>query len=163
LSKSTPYSIREAKSSLLHRLTAALRLELALQSLNEAALINRNNLDDAQDAASDSEDEATSESSVVDSDLSKVSVHRLVQEAFIYSRSAQDRQGFFDAAIHVVYEAFPRQANGETLAGQSDQCSQLISHGMALADRFMEFAPGGRQEPLKPSKELGMLLKSCIW
>ncbi|MCJ1353055.1 MAG: hypothetical protein MMC33_003039 [Icmadophila ericetorum] len=138
-------------------------LELALQSLNDAALINKNNAYDAQDAASDSEDDATSESSVVDSDLSKISVHRLVQEAFIYSRSAQDRQEFFDAAVHVVYEAFPRQANGETLAGQSDQCSELISHGMALADRFMEFAPGSLQAPLKPSKELGMLLKSCIW
>ncbi|PVH72324.1 hypothetical protein DL98DRAFT_539305 [Cadophora sp. DSE1049] len=52
-----------------------------------------------------------------------VSVHRLIQEAFIYNCKPEDRQAYFEAAVTVVYEAFPKQINAIARSACSDKNS----------------------------------------
>jgi hypothetical protein len=112
-----------------------------------------NSSDDGFSTVSDSSNRA---------ETSKVSLHRLVQEALIYNREFEsERQEIFDATIKVIYKAFPAQINGETLAGEIQTCTRLIPHIMSLSGRYQEFRP--TKSPLIPSLEFGLLLKSCIW
>ncbi|KAH7310098.1 hypothetical protein BKA65DRAFT_575917 [Rhexocercosporidium sp. MPI-PUGE-AT-0058] len=106
-------------------------IECAIIELQGAALISKNDDDSTTDSDTtdssaimtpdtdshtysdlgpDSEGDSD-EQSQPDSGIksAKVSLHRLVQEAVIYSRSPSDRQAIFDAAISVMHEAFPKQ------------------------------------------------------
>ncbi|KUJ15903.1 uncharacterized protein LY89DRAFT_719586 [Mollisia scopiformis] len=162
--------------------TKPFELDWAIVNLAKAALINKQNVegepeDDDIDTDAIAEiriasgsasptSSAFESTSSLDADdefgKAKISIHRLVQEALIYSRSTQERQTIFDAAIRVVSMAFPKQINGETLEGETETCSRLIPHVMSLASRYIEFESHATS-PLEPTNELGSLLKSCIW
>ncbi|KAH8591671.1 hypothetical protein B0O99DRAFT_744349 [Bisporella sp. PMI_857] len=92
----------------------------------------------------------------------KVSLHRLVQEAVIYSRKPADCQAISDAAIRVMYEAFPKQEGGMTMESQVETCSRLTPHILSLVRRHQELGHG-TSNPVVPSGELIHLLKHCIW
>ncbi len=67
--------------------------------------------------------------------------HRVVQEAMNY-HSARDLQNCFDAAVALVYEAFPKQVHGDYLSGQWSQCENYISHGVRLGFQFASLNKG---------------------
>jgi hypothetical protein len=72
--------------------------------------------------------------------------HRVVQEAMIYhiSHSSQDLQDYFDSAVALVYEAFPKQVHGDYLsAGQWGACEKYIPHGAHLSVQFDDFNRAG--------------------
>lgn len=100
--------------------------------------------------------------STIELEEARLSVHCLVQEALIYSRSPQERQTIFDAAVHIMHEAFPSQVDGETLNAKIEQCTRLLPHIESLVKRYDEFrsSPG---HVLRPSEKFGNLLKSCLW
>ena len=62
--------------------------------------------------------------------------HRVVQEAMNY-HSAEDLQDSFDAAVALVYEAFPKQVHGDYLSGQWGRCETYVSHGVYLNFQFV--------------------------
>lgn len=62
--------------------------------------------------------------------------HRVVQEAMNY-HSSEDLQASFDAAVALVYEAFPKQVHGDYLSGQWGRCETYISHGIHLNFQFV--------------------------
>jgi hypothetical protein len=64
--------------------------------------------------------------------------HRVVQEAMNY-HSAEDLQDSFDAAVALVYEAFPKQVHGDYLSGQWGRCETYISHGIHLNLQFAKY------------------------
>lgn len=61
--------------------------------------------------------------------------HRVVQEAMNY-HTADDLQFYFDAAVSLVYEAFPKQVHGDYLSGQWGACETYIPHGAHLGLQF---------------------------
>jgi hypothetical protein len=111
------------------------RLENAIKELRHAALIKRN--DD------------------------ELSIHRLIQQAFLYTGSEAVRQGYFDAAVRIVEFAFPHQINGIWLHDRWEECRVLIKHGMSLANHFSQAK--AMHMPLASSPEFGELLKNCCW
>ena len=62
--------------------------------------------------------------------------HRVVQEAMNY-HSFNDLQDTFDAAVALVYEAFPKQVHGDYLSGQWGRCETYVSHGVYLNFQFV--------------------------
>jgi hypothetical protein len=64
--------------------------------------------------------------------------HRVVQEAMNY-HSSEDFQDSFDAAVALVYEAFPKQVHGDYLSGQWGRCETYISHGIHLNLQFAKY------------------------
>ncbi|RDW64275.1 hypothetical protein BP5796_10777 [Coleophoma crateriformis] len=172
-----------ASQPVLSICTRPLELIWAIASLTKAALVNREDLENDQNGdESDSDADAnfvidSNDGKALDSDAesttsllemgygnstAKFSVHRLVQDALIYSRSSQERQDIFDAAIYVISEAFPKQVNGETLDGKTETCSRLVPHVLSLASRYNELKDNGAS-PLVATDGLRNLLKSCIW
>ncbi|KAH8822072.1 hypothetical protein F5884DRAFT_110691 [Xylogone sp. PMI_703] len=158
-------------------------VECAVLDLQGAALISRDNdnssesdsaesnpimtptTDDSDanlDYDSDSNSEQDDPVNPPGIDSTKVSLHRLVQEAVIYSREPEERQAIFDAAIRVMYEAFPRQESGMTIESQADTCSRLMPHILSLVRRHQELGRG-TPNPLLPSEEFIRLLRHCIW
>jgi hypothetical protein len=152
------------------------RFEYAIVHLPGAALINTDvsEQDELKESGIENEESGTldagnsDDSSSTASDVSqmaetmKVSVHRLVQDALIYSRAGNQRQAIFDAAIKVIYKAFPAQMNGESLGHETQTCTRLIPHIVSLSARYQDFEHDN-ESPLIPSEEFGLLLKSCIW
>lgn len=65
----------------------------------------------------------------------EVWAHRVVQEAMNY-HSSEDLQEYFDAAVALVYEAFPKQVHGDYLSDQWGPCETYISHGARLGTQF---------------------------
>jgi hypothetical protein len=74
--------------------------------------------------------------------------HRVVQEAMNY-HSSEDLQDYFDSAIALVYEAFPKQVHGDYLSGQWGTCEMYIPHGAHLSSQFALNRAGGEQSELK--------------
>jgi hypothetical protein len=71
--------------------------------------------------------------------------HREVQEAMNY-HSAQDLQDFFDSAVALVYEAFPKQEHDYDLTPKWADCELFISHGAHLSFRFATINRKGTEE-----------------
>jgi hypothetical protein len=61
--------------------------------------------------------------------------HRVVQEAMNY-HSSEELQDYFNAAVALVYEAFPKQIHGDYLSSQWGACEAYISHGAHLSLQF---------------------------
>jgi hypothetical protein len=68
--------------------------------------------------------------------------HRVVQEAMNY-HSSQDLQDYFDSAVALVYEAFPKQGYGDYLSGQWGICEKYIPHGAHLSFQFANLNRSG--------------------
>ena len=61
--------------------------------------------------------------------------HRVVQEAMNY-HSSRDLQECFDSAAALVYEAFPKQIDGDYFSDQWGACQTYISQGVHLSFQF---------------------------
>ncbi|MCJ1359550.1 MAG: hypothetical protein MMC33_009552 [Icmadophila ericetorum] len=110
-------------------------LNEAIKDLREAALIEKNN--------------------------SMLSLHRLVQEAFIHSRKLEQLQEHFEAAFLLLYRSFPGQINGRPMHNDWKQCRSLIQHCQHSAKVFKECID--LELIARPPQYLGELLKSCAW
>lgn len=64
--------------------------------------------------------------------------HRVVQEAMI-DKNTPEVQEYFDSASSLVYEAFPKQVDGNYLASQWEFCEAYISHSAQLSRHFGRF------------------------
>jgi hypothetical protein len=71
--------------------------------------------------------------------------HRVVQEAMNYHTS-DDLQEFFDIAVALVHEAFPKQVHGDYRTGQWGTCETYIMHGANLSYRFFTLTRGGSED-----------------
>ncbi|KAH6622594.1 hypothetical protein F5144DRAFT_655948, partial [Chaetomium tenue] len=89
------------------------------------------------------------------------SIHLLVQDAFRYWCAEDEAYKHFTAAVHIVHQFFPRQANGRPMHEAWDNCRDLIQHGQILAERFEELQT--RFPEHEAPAELTELLKSCGW
>jgi hypothetical protein len=98
---------------------------------------------------------------LIDVDGPVISVHRLVQDAFIHNCNASQLEDHFTGAVHIIYQSFPHQVNGRPMHEVWGQCRELIQHGRWLAERYVEAQSfeGFTSTPLK----LTELLKSCAW
>ena len=96
-----------------------------------------------------------------------MSVHREVQEAVNY-RGADDLKDSIDAAINLVFDAFPKQEGGRPLTDSWDACRNWIQHAIHLSNKYSVYTQGRAAEdtPLKdmPSSNiLVQLLTNCAW
>lgn len=71
--------------------------------------------------------------------------HRVVQEAMNY-HSAADLQEYFDSAVALVHEAFPKLVHGDYKTEQWGACETYIMHGANLSYRFSIFTKGGSED-----------------
>lgn len=91
-----------------------------------------------------------------------VSVHRLIQRAFIYSLDLPNCiQDAFDAATILVERAFPNQVNALPLLEHWPTCQSYIQQAISLADHFHESRSTKR--PLQASDRLHNLFKNASW
>lgn len=67
--------------------------------------------------------------------------HRVVQEAMNW-HTQEELQAYFDSAVALVYEAFPKQVYGDYLSSQWGTCQKYISHGAQLSFQFYNFTRG---------------------
>jgi len=89
--------------------------------------------------------------------------HRVVQEAMNY-HSSQELQDFFDSAVALVYEAFPKQIHGDYLSEHWGACDTYIPHGAHLSFQFSKLTRAGAEDPkLKGSTKFIELLSNCAW
>jgi len=58
--------------------------------------------------------------------------------------SAKDLQDCIDSAAALVYEAFPKQVNGDYMASQWARCHDYISHGAHLSRLFARLRGGNK-------------------
>lgn len=91
-----------------------------------------------------------------------LSVHREVQEAMNY-HSAEELQDYFDAAISIVYEAFPKRKHGISLFSQWPVCSQYIHDGVHIALKFSEYTRPPIVPRLRTTDKLVALIGNCAW
>jgi NB-ARC domain len=94
-------------------------------------------------------------------------IHREVQEAVNY-QGAQDLKECFDATVHIVYDAFPKQDGGRPLSDQWDSCRRSIQHAIHLANKYSSYAKErlGAEAPLKNLSSADFLLRllaNCAW
>jgi Cdc6-like AAA superfamily ATPase len=103
---------------------------------------------------------------LIDVDNRTFTVHRVIQEAMNYQNFA-DLQESFDAAVRVVYEAFPKQQNTSVgpLHEVWSQCQEYVQHVVHLFARFSEYQPSNMHSvrPLNALKELILLGANCGW
>lgn len=66
-----------------------------------------------------------------------LSLHRLIQTAFLFQLTSEDRQGMFDAAATLVDHAFPTQIKGRAMHAEWQRCQLYIEHAVSLAKLFV--------------------------
>lgn len=101
---------------------------------------------------------------LVDLDEPNITVHRLIQDAYIHyllETGGQRLEAAFASAIHLLYQRFPRQINGRPMHGDWQKCRELIEHARWLAERFSEVRAMRKGFPIP--KGLAELLKHCAW
>lgn len=94
-----------------------------------------------------------------------ITVHRLVQEAFLDHQRAH-LQDAFDAATILMYESFPKQVKGNRFDEKLPSCARLFQHALSLLGFFVKHLPvnNATQGPsLKPKKEFIQLLCNVAW
>src|SRR2546423_14174705 len=80
------------------------------------------------------------ERALIDNEDLSISVHRLMQTAFLHFMSTDDFQKAFDAVSELLNHAFPKQVKGRPLVPQWPTCKQLVLHVISLVRRFESFA-----------------------
>lgn len=65
-----------------------------------------------------------------------LSLHRLVQESFIYVMTPLEKQQNFNNAVTLIYNAHPRHDDRATLYQKWNQCALLLPHVLHLTDCF---------------------------
>jgi len=94
-----------------------------------------------------------------------LSIHREVQEAVHY-QSREDLRSSFDAAVHLVFDAFPKQEEGRPLNDDWAACRNWIQHAIQLANQFDRYGEAHVDSPLysiTSSDTLSELLSNCAW
>jgi DNA polymerase III delta prime subunit len=96
-----------------------------------------------------------------------VQIHREVQEA-VNCHLLKDLKDSFDAAVNLVYEAFPKQEAGRPFSDQWDSCQRWIQHAIHLANKYQIYKQGrsGEENFLEdlPSTDLFVeLFANCAW
>ncbi len=94
-------------------------------------------------------------------------IHREVQEAVNY-QGLKDLSDSFDAAINLLYDAFPKQESGLPLNEQLDACRLYVQDAISLANRYREntLDKAAGEKPLKDLQSgdlLATLLSNCAW
>jgi hypothetical protein len=65
----------------------------------------------------------------------ELKAHRVVQEAVNY-QERQDMQDSFNAAAHLVYEAFPKSSYGDYFSSQAEAAQAYVHHAAHLSRIF---------------------------
>jgi hypothetical protein len=91
-------------------------------------------------------------------------IHRVIQEAINY-QNFEDLQDSFDAAVRLVYEAFPKQQGGDPLYDQWSTCQLYVQHAVQLYARFEEYGPSNvhAADALHAQEEFIRLGANCGW
>jgi hypothetical protein len=101
---------------------------------------------------------------LADLDGSNITIHRLVQDAYIEYLLETDEKRLeiaFESVVYLLQEQFPRQVNGRPMHGEWQKCRELIEHARWLAERFSEVRAKRKEFPIPRS--LAELLKHCAW
>ncbi|KAI1349894.1 P-loop containing nucleoside triphosphate hydrolase protein [Xylaria sp. FL0043] len=107
---------------------------------------------------------ALSQMAIADLDGPTITVHRLIQDAYIQYMLDEDRNSLEDAfssAITVLQLRFPRQINGRPMHGEWQKCRELIEHAKCLAERYFQLRSISTGFSVK--QDLAELLKHCAW
>jgi tetratricopeptide (TPR) repeat protein len=89
-----------------------------------------------------------------------LAIHREVQEAVNY-QSRDDLKESFDAAVELLYDAFPKQTDGRPMTEDRDSCRRWIQHVIALANKYNIYAVGRPENdvPLKGMASIEVFVK----
>ncbi|KAI0805273.1 P-loop containing nucleoside triphosphate hydrolase protein [Xylaria sp. FL0064] len=105
---------------------------------------------------------ALSQMAIADLDGPTITVHRLIQDAYIQYMLDRERKSLEDAfssAITVLQQRFPRQINGRPMHGEWQKCRELIEHAKCLAERYSQLRSIITGFSVK--QDLAELLKHC--
>ena len=94
----------------------------------------------------------------------EVSLHRLVQKAFIDSPHGYGSSGCqkgLDAAATLVNHHFPKMGGSLSLFERWSDCTPYLPHALSLAKVYK--TPQQSKQRLKSSADLDELLKNCAW
>jgi hypothetical protein len=91
-------------------------------------------------------------------------IHRVIQEAINY-QNFDDLQESFNAAVRLVYEAFPKQQRGDPLYDQWSDCERYVQHALRLFSRFREYSHAHERttKALSAIEEFVRLGSNCGW
>ncbi|KAI1110909.1 hypothetical protein F5Y14DRAFT_335750 [Nemania sp. NC0429] len=102
---------------------------------------------------------------LIDCDNSRITIHRLVQDAYIHYHLDSQRYDQLEkavtASVSILFQSFPRQINGRPMHNDWEQCNSLIQHAKWLADRCAEIR--SIISTFRPPPDTTELLKSCAW
>ncbi|KAK8037632.1 TPR-like protein [Apiospora marii] len=90
-----------------------------------------------------------------------ISLHRLVQVAFLLQLEHQTLQTVFSAASLLIDNVFPKQIKGRPLHQDWSECQKHVKHGQSLAGIFekLKVAKLG----VKPTENFVSLMRNCAW
>lgn len=114
--------------------------------------------DDLDDAI-----EALRELSLIDRRRDKLSIHRLVQTAFLFQvdLSQDERQRIFDSASSLVDHAFPTRKQGHHMYNEWTACQTYIHHATSLATLYAWLKRAGHAVVAPQTFQHRM--PACIW
>ncbi|KAI0441000.1 hypothetical protein F4803DRAFT_524980 [Xylaria telfairii] len=87
---------------------------------------------------------------LIDTDGHRLSLHRLVQVAFMMQLSSEERQRVVDGAALLLRLAFPAKSHGHLYTRWAG-CQKYIQHGTALAWWFEKFTTAGQRVASPPA------------
>jgi hypothetical protein len=79
----------------------------------------------------------------INDDSGMISIHRLIQEAYFYHLSEQERRDTFGVAYRILCEAFPKRIMGRQMYQVWETCEKLIHHIEAVQDKYEELRHTG--------------------
>lgn len=91
-------------------------------------------------------------------------IHREVQEAVNYQGS-KELSDSFEAAVNLVYDAFPKQDGGRPLTEQWEACRRWVQECIHLANKYWAYKDKD-EVPLDDAawaELLAELLSNCAW
>lgn len=98
---------------------------------------------------------------LIDRNDDVLSLHRLVQAAFIFHLGEEDRQQAFNSAAYLVNQAFPKQVKGRLFFANWKQCQAYIQHGLSLSYLFAKL--GTSNLAVETCDDFVELLTNCAW
>lgn len=92
---------------------------------------------------------------------SLISIHRLVQQAWLSSQESQaSLWQIFDYATNCLSSIYPRQVNGESMQQDFPQCRALTPHIMSLHSHYMQFfAPSDNKQSKEYPQETKLFVQ----
>ncbi|KAF2968413.1 hypothetical protein GQX73_g5174 [Xylaria multiplex] len=140
-------------------------LSLLGQTSDHSALSNEAPSPFGDEVDLDSATVALTQMALIDCDDSRITIHRLVQDAYIYyhldSQRYEELENALNTSVSLLFHSFPRQINGRPMHDNWKQCNNLIQHAKWLADRCAEIR--SIIPKFHPPPDTTELLKSCAW